>query len=253
MTTEEKHDEKLDVKQDDISKEISYTIGIDLGTTYSCAAVFKDDEVITIPDSKGNHIIPSCVGFVTNNNNHNILIGWEAKEQALVNPKNTVFESKRLIGRKFNEQCVQDDIQRWPFKVIARNDDDDNNNGVVIPAYLIEYDNNKNEIYYSEQIAAMILSHLKVNCEKFLKCKIHNAVITVPAYFNDSQRQATKDAGRIAGLNVIRIINEPTAAAIAYGLDQKYKKNAQNNNTKDNKSKTKKKKMLMMTKIMNTK
>ncbi|CAF4024342.1 unnamed protein product [Rotaria sordida] len=182
-------------------------IGIDLGTTYSCVGVFQHGKVEIIANDQGNRTTPSYVAFTDSER----LIGDAAKNQVAMNPNNTVFDAKRLIGRKFDESTVQSDMKHWPFKVI-------NDNGK--PKIQVEY---KNEIksFTPEEISSMVLTKMKEIAEAYLGRKVSDAVVTVPAYFNDSQRQATKDAGIIAGLNVLRIINEPTAAAIAYGLDKK--------------------------------
>jgi heat shock protein 1/8 len=182
-------------------------IGIDLGTTYSCVGVFQNGKVEIIANDQGNRTTPSYVAFTDTER----LIGDAAKNQVAMNPTNTVFDAKRLIGRKFNEEVVQSDIKHWPFKVI-----DDGGK----PKIRIEY-KGEMKTFSPEEISSMVLTKMKETAEAFLGDKVKDAVITVPAYFNDSQRQATKDAGSIAGLNVKRIINEPTAAAIAYGLDKK--------------------------------
>ncbi|CAF1352445.1 unnamed protein product [Rotaria sordida] len=182
-------------------------IGIDLGTVYSCVAVFQHNNVEIIPNDQGNRTTPSYVAFTDSGR----LIGDEAKNQVARNPNNTIFDAKRLIGRKFNDATVQADIQHWPFLVI-------NDNGK--PKIQVEY-KNKIKLFTPEEVSSMILTKMKNIAEAYLSKKVSEAVITVPAYFNDSQRQATKDAGTIAGLHVLRIINESTAAAIAYGLDKK--------------------------------
>ncbi len=189
-------------------------IGIDLGTTYSCVGVWQNNIVEIIANDQGNRTTPSYVSF----NNTERLIGDAAKSQASSNPENTVFDAKRLIGRKFNDAIVQNDMKHWPFKVIAGSDDK--------PLIQVQY-KGENKSFSAEEISSMILSKMKETAESYLGKPVQNAVITVPAYFNDSQRQATKDAGSIAGLNVLRIINEPTAAAVAYGLDNK--KNVEQN------------------------
>ncbi|KAJ0453479.1 putative Heat shock protein 70 family [Helianthus annuus] len=181
-------------------------IGIDLGTTYSCVAVWKHNRIEIIPNDQGNRTTPSAVAFVDGER----LIGDGAQNQVAMNPANTVFDSKRLIGRKFSDSEVQKDIKLWPFKVIEGSSD--------TPKIVVTHNGQKKE-FLAEQISSMILGKMKETAEAYLGKVVKNAVITVPAYFNDSQRQATKDAGTIAGLNVIRMINEPTAAAIAYGLD----------------------------------
>ncbi|GFS92196.1 heat shock 70 kDa protein cognate 4 [Nephila pilipes] len=182
-------------------------IGIDLGTTYSCVGVFQHGKVEIIANDQGNRTTPSCVAFTENDR----LIGDAAKNQIAKNPKNTVFDAKRLIGRRYDESTVQDDMKHWPFIVI-------HDNGK--PKIQVQY-KNSTKPFFPEEISSMVLSKMKETAENYLGKAVTNAVITVPAYFNDSQRRATKDAGKIAGLNVLRIINEPTAAAIAYGLDKK--------------------------------
>jgi len=178
-----------------------------LGTTYSCVGVWQNDRVEIIPNDQGNRTTPSYVGFTDSER----LIGDAAKNQVAMNPHNTVFDAKRLIGRRFNDPEVQSDMKHWSFKVIEKTGK---------PYIQVEF---KGEIkdFTPEEISSMVLSKMKDTAEAYLGSKVTNAVITVPAYFNDSQRQATKDAGLISGLNVLRIINEPTAAAIAYGLDKK--------------------------------
>lgn len=183
-------------------------IGIDLGTTYSCVGVYMNDRVEIIANDQGNRTTPSYVAFTETER----LIGDAAKNQVARNPTNSVFDAKRLIGRKFSDPIVQKDIKLWPFKVESGPDDK--------PQIVIKF-KGKIEKFQPETISSMVLLKMKDVAESFLSKTIKNAVITVPAYFNDSQRQATKDAGVISGLNVLRIINEPTAAAIAYGLDKK--------------------------------
>ncbi|TID28028.1 hypothetical protein CANINC_002709 [Pichia inconspicua] len=186
---------------------MSKAVGIDLGTTYSCVAHFANDRVEIIANDQGNRTTPSFVAFTDTER----LIGESAKNQAAMNPANTVFDAKRLIGRKFDDPEVQNDMKHFPFKVI-------NDGGK--PKIQVEY-KGETKVFTPEEISSMVLTKMKETAEAFLGTKVNDAVVTVPAYFNDSQRQATKDAGSIAGLNVLRIINEPTAAAIAYGLDKK--------------------------------
>ncbi|MFS8013989.1 putative Heat shock protein 70 family [Helianthus anomalus] len=181
-------------------------IGIDLGTTYSCVAVWKHNRIEIIPNDQGNRTTPSAVAFVDGER----LIGDGAKNEQAMNPANTIFDAKRLIGRRFSDSKVQEDIKLWPFKVIHGLDD--------TPKIVVTYKGQVKE-FLAEEISSMVLAKMKETAEAYLGKVVKHAVITVPAYFNDSQRQATKDAGTIAGLNVIRMINEPTAAAIAYGLD----------------------------------
>ncbi|XP_028168215.1 heat shock protein 68-like [Ostrinia furnacalis] len=184
-------------------------VGIDLGTTYSCVGVFQHSKVEIIANDQGNRTTPSYVAFTDTER----LIGDAAKNQAAMNPKNTVFDAKRLIGRKFDDPKVQQDIRNWPFEVVSEGGR---------PKILVDYKNQKRR-FTPEEISSMILTKMKETAEMYLGGTVKDAVITVPAYFNDSQRQATKDAGVIAALNVLRIINEPTAAALAYGLDKDLK------------------------------
>jgi heat shock protein 1/8 len=181
-------------------------IGIDLGTTYSCVGVFQHGKVEIIANDQGNRTTPSYVAFTDTER----LIGDAAKNQVGANPENTIFDAKRLMGRKYNDEIVSNDIKLWPFTVM-------NDGGK--PKFQVKY-MDEVKTFSPEEISSMILMKMKETAESYLGKKVQNAVITVPAYFNDSQRQATKDSGVIAGLNVLRIINEPTAAAIAYGLDK---------------------------------
>jgi heat shock protein 1/8 len=182
-------------------------IGIDLGTTYSCVGWWKDNRCEIIANDQGNRTTPSYVSFTSEER----LIGDGAKNQSSMNPENTIFDAKRLIGRKFDDPAVQSDIKNFPFTVIS-----DDNKPKIQATYKDEL-----KTFQPEEISSMVLTKMKEVAEAYIGEKVTDAVITVPAYFNDSQRQATKDAGHIAGLNVLRIINEPTAAAIAYGLDKK--------------------------------
>jgi len=184
------------------------TIGIDLGTTYSCVGVFKNGRVEIIANDQGNRITPSYVAFLDNGDR---LVGDAAKNQATINPEKTVFDVKRLIGRKFSDKSVQADKKLVPYTIAANKGDK--------PVIEVTQDGKANQ-YSPEEISAMILTKMKATAETFLGKEINNAVVTVPAYFNDAQRQATKDAGTISGMKVERIINEPTAAAIAYGMDK---------------------------------
>jgi len=182
-------------------------IGIDLGTTYSCVGVWKDNQVEIIANDQGLRTTPSYVAFTDNER----LIGQSAKNQCGSNPENTIFDAKRLIGRKFSEAGTQNDIKHFPFKVKS----DSQDRPIITATYKGE-----DKDFKPEEISAMVLIKMKETAEAYLGEKVDSAVITVPAYFNDLQRQSTKDAGVIAGLNVLRIINEPTAAAISYGLDK---------------------------------
>eukprot|EP00980_Cylindrotheca_fusiformis_P008220 scaffold1736_cov127-Cylindrotheca_fusiformis.AAC.34 len=184
------------------------SVGIDLGTTYSCVGVWQNDRVEIIANDQGNRTTPSYVAFTETER----LIGDAAKSQAAMNSQNTVFDAKRLIGRKFTDPSVQADMKHWPFTVVS--------GPGGTPIIEVEYKGERKQ-FKAEEISSMVLVKMRDIAEAYLGKEVKNAVITVPAYFNDSQRQATKDAGAISGLNVLRIINEPTAAAIAYGLDQK--------------------------------
>jgi len=191
------------------------SVGIDLGTTYSCIALWSNDKVEIIPNDQGNRITPSYVAFTDNER----LVGDAAKNQAARNPVNTVFDTKRLIGRRFSEEVVQADVRLWPFKVEPGPNDK--------PFIKVEH-NGEEKKFCAEEISAIVLGKMKTIAEAYLGKPVTNAVITVPAYFNDAQRCATRDAGVIAGLNVLRIINEPTAAALAYGLDRIKEKGEKN-------------------------
>jgi endoplasmic reticulum chaperone BiP len=201
---------QCDTKKEGSDKKENYgtVVGIDLGTTYSCVGVVKNGRVEIIANDQGNRITPSYVAFTADGER---LIGDAAKNQLTTNPENTVFDAKRLIGRDFKDQAVQSDMKYWPFKVVEKNS----------KPYVKVSVNNEDKLFTAEEISAMVLGKMKEIAEAYLGKKVTHAVVTVPAYFNDAQRQATKDAGVIAGLNVLRIINEPTAAAIAYGLDKK--------------------------------
>ena len=182
-------------------------IGIDLGTTYSCVGVWQNERVEIIANDQGNRTTPSYVAFTDSER----LIGDAAKNQVAMNPTNTVFDAKRLIGRQLTDASVQSDMKHWPFKVVAKADGK--------PLIEVNYMGEK-KTFMPEEVSAMILVKMKETAEAFLGKEVKKSVVTVPAYFNDSQRQATKDAGTISGMEILRIINEPTAAAIAYGLDK---------------------------------
>ncbi len=187
-------------------------IGIDLGTTYSCVGIFKNGQVQVIPNELGNRITPSVVSFTDEER----LIGEAAKNQATVNPTRTLYDVKRLIGRRYGDKTVQYDKKYLPYDII----DKEGRPYISVPNV-----NGETKKYAPEEISAMVLVKMKEIAESYTGKKIKNAIVTVPAYFDNSQRQATKDAGIIAGLNVVRVLNEPTAAAIAYGLDEKAEKN----------------------------
>ncbi|MBA0700258.1 hypothetical protein Goari_001823, partial [Gossypium aridum] len=191
-------------------------IGIDLGTTYSCVGVWQNDRVEIIANDQGNRTTPSYVAFTDTER----LIGDAAKNQVAMNPQNTVFDAKRLIGRRFSDPAVQADMKHWPFRVVAGPGDK--------PMIVVNYKGEEKQ-FAPEEISSMVLVKMKEVAEAYMGQTVKNAVITVPAYFNDSQRQATKDAGSISGLNILRIINEPTAAAIAYGLDKKASRSGEKN------------------------
>lgn len=182
--------------------------GCDLGTTYSAMGIWKNGRVDIIANDQGNRTTPSYVAFSDSER----LVGDAAKNQAAMNPTNSIYDAKRLIGRKFSDSVIQDDMKLWPFKVV--------NDGNDRPQIVANF-KGEDKKFYPEEISAMLLTKMKELVESYTGEESKDVVITVPAYFNDQQRQATKDAGAIAGLNVLRIINEPTAAAIAYGLDNK--------------------------------
>ncbi|KAF7147462.1 hypothetical protein RHSIM_Rhsim03G0258400 [Rhododendron simsii] len=199
-----------------MAQPVGKAIGIDLGTTYSCVGVWLHDRVEIVPNDQGNRTTPSYVAFTDTER----LIGDAAKNQAAINPENTVYDVKRLIGRRHSDPSVKADMKMWPFKVVPGPGDK--------PMIVVRYKGEQKQ-FSPEEISSMVLAYMRDIAGAFLGHPVNNAVITCPAYFNDSQRQATKDAGVIAGLNVIRIINEPTAAAIAYGLDKKAVKKGEQN------------------------
>ena len=188
----------------------SVAIGIDLGTTYSCVGVWINGKCEIIANDQGERTTPSYVAFTDSER----LIGQPAKSQAALNTRNTVYDAKRLIGRKFSDKIVKDDMKYYSFEVVGDSDDR--------PQVQVQLEGKDAEKYYPEQISAMILEKMKSTAENYIGQKVTKAVITVPAYFNDAQRKATQDAGRIAGLEVLRVINEPTAAAMAYGMDKNF-------------------------------
>merc|ERR1711998_36330 len=194
-------------EEEEKEEKVGTVIGIDLGTTYSCVGVYKNGRVEIIPNDQGNRITPSYVAF----DGEERFIGDAAKNQAALNPTNTVFDVKRLIGRRMSDDTVQKDMKLLPFGIVDKESK---------PYVEVEFKGEKKQ-YSPEEISAMILGKMREIAESFLGKSINNAVVTVPAYFNDAQRTATKDAGTISGMTVQRIINEPTAAAIAYGLDKK--------------------------------
>lgn len=187
--------------------KFEHVIGIDLGTTYSCVCCWRNGRCEVIANSQGNRTTPSYVAFTDTER----LVGDAAKNQAAINPMNTIFDAKRLIGRKFSDATVQADMKHWPFEVIDKGGK---------PYIKVQY-KGEEKVFSPEEIGSMVLCEMKRIAEEYLGCEVKKAVVTVPAYFNDAQRQATKDAGTIAGLEIMRIINEPTAASMAYGLEQK--------------------------------
>jgi len=199
-------DEDEDDDEDDADRGMGKVVGIDLGTTYSCVGVYQNSKVEIISNDQGNRITPSYVAFTETER----LVGEAAKNQAASNPKNTVYDAKRLIGRKYSDRTVVADRKLWPFEIV---------NKETKPHVQVTFKGEK-RIFAAEEISAFVLQKMKSTAEAWLGHPVTHAVVTVPAYFDDSQRQATKDAGTIAGLVVARIINEPTAAAIAYGLDK---------------------------------
>merc|ERR1719516_659110 len=192
----------------DEKENVGTVIGIDLGTTYSCVGIFKNGRVDIIANDQGNRITPSYVAFTADGER---LVGDAAKNQLTTNPENTVFDAKRMIGREWSDKAVQSDIKYFPFKVVEKS---------AKPSIQVETSQGAKS-FAAEEISAMVLTKMKETAEAYLGKKVTHAVVTVPAYFNEAQRQATKDAGDIAGMTVMRIINEPTAAAIAYGMDKK--------------------------------
>ncbi|KAF4216206.1 hypothetical protein CNMCM8980_006570 [Aspergillus fumigatiaffinis] len=193
-------------EEDSVQDNYGTVIGIDLGTTYSCVGVMQNGKVEIIANDQGNRITPSYVAFTDEER----LVGDAAKNQYAANPTRTIFDIKRLIGRKFDDKDVQKDAKNFPFKIVNKDSK---------PVVKVEV-NKSPKIFTPEEVSAMVLGKMKEIAEGYLGKKVTHAVVTVPAYFNDAQRQATKDAGTIAGLNVLRVVNEPTAAAIAYGLDK---------------------------------
>lgn len=195
-------------KEEEEKKKVECpVIGIDLGTTYSCVGNYKNGQVEIIPNELGNRITPSVVAFTDEER----LIGEGAKNQVVQNPTRTLYDVKRLIGRRFTDKTVQYDRKFLPFEII-------NKEGKPYIKVDVKGDS---KVMAPEEISAMVLIKMKEIAETYLGKKVEHAVVTVPAYFNDAQRQATKDAGALSGLNIVRILNEPTAAAIAYGLDKK--------------------------------
>ena len=184
-------------------------VGVDLGTTYSCVAIFEHGKVEIIANDQGNRVTPSYVAFADGDR----LVGDPAKVQAALNPANTIYDAKRLIGRRFNDAHVQKDMKLWPFRVV-------DDHGAPVVEVTLGGESRERKLLKPQEVSAMVLGKMRDTAEAYLGKPVVNMVVTVPAYFNDAQRQATKDAGAIAGLNVLRILNEPTAAAIAFGLDR---------------------------------
>merc|ERR1719235_1366534 len=202
-------------EKDKESKVDGPVIGIDLGTTYSCVGIFKNGGVEIIPNDQGNRITPSYVAFPLDDDNESKLVGEAAKNQATINPEQTLFDVKRLIGRRYKDKSVQSDKKLLPYQIVDKGSK---------PYIRVKVKGEMKDLS-PEEVSAMVLGKMKETAENYLGKDVGHAVITVPAYFSDALRQATKDAGTISGLNVMRIINEPTAAAIAYGLDKQAEKN----------------------------
>lgn len=198
----------INIKQNMTTNTKKIAVGIDLGTTYSCVGVFQNGRVEIIANDTGNRTTPSVVAFKGSER----LIGNAAVNQISSNVQNTIFDSKRMIGKKFSDASVQSDMKYWPFKVVSGTA----GKPVIKAQYMDE-----EKSFSAEEISSMVLTKMKEIAEAYLGEKVEQAVITVPAYFNDAQRTATKDAGTIAGIEVLRIINEPTAASLAYGFDKK--------------------------------
>jgi len=205
ISSEEKEEKKVD----------GPVVGIDLGTTYSCVGIYKNGRVEIIPNDQGNRITPSYVAFPLDDAGETRLIGEAAKQQATIQPEQTLFDIKRLIGRRYKDKSIQSDKKLLPYHIVDK---------AGKPFIRVKVKGEMKD-FSPEEVSALVLVKMKETAENYLGKPVNHAVITVPAYFSDAQRQATKDAGAIAGLNVLRIINEPTAAAIAYGLDKQAEKN----------------------------
>ena len=219
--TDNTDDDDVDMfSSDQADAELGPCIGIDLGTTYSCVGVWRNDTVEIIPNEFGNKTTPSYVCFAPDGG---LIVGESAKSSAALHPTQTIFDAKRLIGRNFQDKVVQSDAKLWAFKVAGTLD-----NETKGPAVIHVQHRNKAKILRPEEISSMVLSKMKSIAEIYLGTSVTRAVITVPAYFTDAQRAATKTAGAIAGLQVLRIINEPTAAALAYGLDKQNRRGERN-------------------------